>query len=54
MEEAIIFNSTQQRKPLETVDKMDMSGFVLNLLKNEVTQLENEITQKDLTINYYK
>ena len=52
MEEAIISKSIQQRKLLETVDKMDMSGFVLNLLKNEVTQLENEITRKDVIIKF--
>ena len=45
MEEAIISNSIQQGKPQET-------GFVLNLLKNRVTQLENEITQKDALINF--
>ena len=52
MEEAIISNSIQQGKPQETGDETDKSRFVLNLLKNRVIQLENEITQKDALINF--
>lgn len=52
MEEAIPSNSIRQGKPLETGNGMDNSSFVLNLLINRVTQLENEIIKKDAMINF--
>ena len=49
MEEAIISNSIQQGKLLETNDKTNKSRLIKKL---ELTQLEKEITQKDAIINF--
>ena len=44
IKEAITGNSIQEEKPFENGDVIDNLGFVSNLLKIRVTQLENEIT----------